>query len=449
MNDSIAAIATPPGHGGIGIVRISGSLVPTVCQALLGKMPAPRTAEYHRFLSVDKTTLDEGLALYFPSPNSFTGEDVLELQGHGGPVVLDSLLKEVVDLGVRLARPGEFSERAFLNGKLDLSQAEAIADLIAASSEQAARSAIRSLQGQFSALIRALVDELIHLRCYVEAAIDFPDEEIDFLSAPHIEKNLNALIGKIKQVLLSAQQGVLLKEGAHLVIAGPPNAGKSSLLNYFSGEQRAIVTNVPGTTRDILKEHIHLDGIPLHVIDTAGLRETVDVVEQEGIRRTREAVKKADLIVLVFDDSSKDPAEINALLKEFMPLTIPITLVFNKIDLSHKTPTVLEEEGVSKIFLSLKENKGLDLLKTHLKKLLLSETSTLEGAFLARRRHIDALQKALAAIETGYAQLQQHHAGELLAEDLKHAQQALSSITGEFHSDDLLGEIFSSFCIGK
>lgn len=456
--DTIAAIATPPGRGGVGIVRISGKKAHAFAAALLKREDRkfePRLAHYARFLADDGAVIDEGLLLYFAGPNSFTGEDVVELQGHGGPVVMDMLLQRVLALGARMARPGEFSERAFLNDKLDLAQAEAIADLIDAASTQAARSAVRSLQGAFSHKIHELVEALIQLRIYVEAAIDFPEEEIDFLSDGRIAGNLDGILKKLAEVEKQAQVGTLLKEGMRVVIAGRPNAGKSSLLNALAGREAAIVTDIAGTTRDVLREHIHIDGMPLHIIDTAGLRESPDVVEQEGIRRALSEIEQADCILFLYDGSneSEHPGAIAE--KFFRPLQGPERVVFvrNKTDLLPEVAAgegELEWQGLHyrQLNLSARTEAGVKELREHLKSRMGYQAGD-SGSFTARRRHLDALRRARDFLDTGRQQLHLHQAGELLAEDLRHAQNALSEITGEFSSDDLLGRIFSSFCIGK
>ena len=450
--DTIAALATPPGRGGVGILRISGRGAKETALAVLGKLPKPRYADYLPFRAADGTTLDQGIALWFPGPNSFTGEDVLELQGHGGPVILDLLLKRVLALpGMRIARPGEFSERAFLNDKLDLAQAEAIADLIDASSEQAARSAINSLQGAFSLRIHQLVEALTHLRIYVEAAIDFPDEEIDFLSDGKIEAQLNGVMADLDSVRAEARQGSLLREGMKVVIAGRPNAGKSSLLNALAGREAAIVTDIAGTTRDVLREHIHIDGMPLHIIDTAGLREASDEVERIGIERAWNEIEQADRVLFMVDGTTTAATEPAEIWPEFMarlPSTLPITVVRNKADITGEPLGITEVNGHSLIRLSARTGDGIDLLRDHLKQSM-GFTSNMEGGFLARRRHLQALEQAAQHLVQGKDQLVSAYAGELLAEELRLAQQALSEITGEFTSDDLLGRIFSSFCIGK
>lgn len=452
MKETIVAQATAPGRGGIGILRISGPLVTTVAQTVLGKCPKPRMADYLPFKDADGTVLDQGIALYFKSPNSFTGEDVLELQGHGGQVVLDLLLKRILQIeGVRLARPGEFSEQAFLNDKLDLAQAEAIADLIDATSEQAARSALKSLQGEFSHKVNELVDSVIYLRTYVEAAIDFPDEEIDFLADGKIEANLRGIIAQLDDVRREAKQGSILREGMKVVIAGRPNAGKSSLLNALAGREAAIVTDIAGTTRDVLREHIHIDGMPLHIIDTAGLREATDEVERIGISRAWTEIEHADRIILMLDSSDADSQDLEKVRSEFLaklPANLPVTIVRNKIDLSGEQEGMSEENDYQVIRLSAQTHKGVQLLREHLKQAMGFQTG-MEGGFLARRRHLDALEKAAEHLQIGLVQLTEFHAGELLAEELRLVQANLSEITGQFTSDDLLGNIFSSFCIGK
>ena len=376
----------------------------------------------------------------------------MELQGHGGQVVLDLLLKRILQIdGIRLARPGEFSEQAFLNDKLDLAQAEAIADLIDATSEQAARSALKSLQGEFSKKVNELVDSVIYLRTYVEASIDFPDEEIDFLADGKIEANLCGIINQLEDVRSEAKQGSILREGMKVVIAGRPNAGKSSLLNALAGREAAIVTDIAGTTRDILREHIHIDGMPLHIIDTAGLRDATDEVERIGISRAWTEIEQADRIILMLDSSDPESADLSKVRSEFLaklPTTLPVTIVRNKIDLNGEQASESEEDGYQMISLSAQTHDGIQLLREHLKQAMGFQTS-MEGGFLARRRHLDALEKASEHLQIGLVQLTEFHAGELLAEELRLVQTYLSEITGEFTSDDLLGNIFSSFCIGK
>ena len=452
MKETIVAQATAPGRGGIGILRVSGPLATEVAQAVLGKCSKPRMADYLPFKDADGTVLDQGIALYFKSPNSFTGEDVLELQGHGGQVVLDLLLKRILQIdGIRLARPGEFSEQAFLNDKLDLAQAEAIADLIDATSEQAARSALKSLQGEFSKKVNELVESVIYLRTYVEASIDFPDEEIDFLADGKIEANLRGIINQLEDVRSEAKQGSILREGMKVVIAGRPNAGKSSLLNALAGREAAIVTDIAGTTRDVLREHIHIDCMPLHIIDTAGLRDATDEVERIGISRAWTEIEQADRIILMLDSSDPESSDLSKVRSEFLaklPTTLPVTVVRNKIDLNGEQATESEQGGYQIISLSAQTHDGIQLLRDHLKQAMGFQTGT-EGGFLARRRHLDALEKAAEHLQIGLVQLTEFHAGELLAEELRLVQTYLSEITGEFTSDDLLGNIFSSFCIGK
>lgn len=449
--DTIAAQATPPGRGGVGIIRLSGPQALNIAEQILGFTPKPRYAHYTPFLGEDRQVLDQGIALYFPNPHSFTGEDVVEFQGHGGPVIIDLLLQRVIRLGARLARPGEFSERAFLNDKLDLAQAEAIADLIDSSSEQAARCALRSLQGAFSERVHELVEALIQLRIYVEAAIDFPEEEIDFLTDGKVQADLQRILQQLQQVRQEARQGSLLREGMNVVIAGRPNAGKSSLLNALAGRDTAIVTDIEGTTRDVLREHIHIDGMPLHIIDTAGLRDAPDAVERIGIDRAWEEIRKADRILMMVDSTrttATDPVELWPELTRQLDDLSHVTLVRNKADLTGEPVGIRQEGEYTLIALSAKQGLGIDLLRNHLKQVM-GFNATTEGGFMARRRHVDALERARQLLETGAEQLSLHGAGELLAEDLRQAQQALSEITGEFSSDDLLGRIFSSFCIGK
>lgn len=451
ISDTIAAIATATGRGGVGIVRVSGPKAKQVAEQLLTVSLQPRHAHYCDFTSHQGEVLDQGIALFFPGPNSFTGEDVLELQGHGGPVILDLLLREITQLGIRLARPGEFSERAFLNDKLDLAQAEAIADLIDATTEQAARNALHSLQGVFSKRINELVEALIHLRIYVEASIDFPEEEIDFLSDGKVARDLDGIIGKLASVFKEAKQGALVRDGMRVVIAGRPNAGKSSLLNALSGRESAIVTSIEGTTRDVLREHIHIDGMPLHIIDTAGLRESPDEVEQIGIQRAWQEIQQADRVLLLIDSRQTTLTNPHQIWPEFvdqLPDPSKITLVRNKIDLSGETAGLFETDAATYIGISAATGAGVDSLKRHLKNIMGFSDSG-ESGFTARRRHLDALARAENFLASGKAQLQGYAAGELLAEDLRQAQNALGEITGEFTPDDLLGRIFSSFCIGK
>lgn len=449
--DTIAAQATAPGRGGVGIVRVSGPKAQAIAQEVLGMLPAPRHAHYGAFLDANGAELDEGIALFFPGPNSFTGEDVLELQGHGGPIVIDFLLQRVQALGARLARPGEFSERAFLNDKMDLTQAEAIADLIDSASQQAARCALRSLQGEFSKRIDVLLESLIQLRIYVEAAIDFPEEEIDFLADGKVLSDLQAIMTNLNAVQQEARQGSLIREGMSVVIAGRPNAGKSSLLNALAGRETAIVTDIEGTTRDVLREHIHIDGMPLHIIDTAGLRDAPDEVERIGIQRAWEEIHKADRVLLMVDSTktaADDPHQIWPEFVDQLRDDSKITVIRNKADLSNEVIGMTSAGEIPVLHLSAKADQGIEQLREHLKTCMGYQATT-EGGFLARRRHLEALQTAQESLQTGLDQLQLHGAGELLAEDLRQAQQALGEITGQFSSDDLLGRIFSSFCIGK
>ncbi|MCY7295419.1 tRNA uridine-5-carboxymethylaminomethyl(34) synthesis GTPase MnmE [Alteromonas sp. a30] len=451
--DTIAAQATAPGKAGVGIIRISGPHAKEVANTILGYLPKPRQADYANFQDSNGEIIDQGIAIYFKAPHSFTGEDVVELQGHGGPVILDILLKQVLSVEkVRLANPGEFSERAFLNDKLDLAQAEAISDLINANSEQAAKSALLSMQGAFSKYVQDLVDQITHLRMYVEAAIDFPEEEIDFLSDTKIQDDLTDIIEQLEATLAKAKQGSLMQEGMHVVIAGKPNAGKSSLLNALAGYEAAIVTDIEGTTRDVLKEHIHIDGMPLHIIDTAGLRESPDKVEQIGIERAWQEIKNADLLLFIQDSTNtgiNDEIQLPFLDQQHDIHSLPpMTVVRNKADLSGETVAITENRAHPTITLSAKDETGIELLKNHLKQRM-GFTGGVEGQFMARRRHLDALERAQQHVLLGQEQLLSAMAGELLAEELRIAQQSLSEITGEFTSDDLLGKIFTSFCIGK
>ncbi|WP_429113470.1 tRNA uridine-5-carboxymethylaminomethyl(34) synthesis GTPase MnmE [Aeromonas rivipollensis] len=450
--DTIVAQATAPGRGGVGIVRISGPAAERVAEIVLGRLPRVRYAEYLPFKDEQGQPLDQGIALLFKAPNSFTGEDVLELQGHGGPVILDMLIRRILQIeGIRPARPGEFSERAFLNDKLDLAQAEAIADLIEASSEQAARSAMHSLQGQFSGKIQQLVESLTRLRIYVEAAIDFPDEEIDFLSDGKVAGDLYAIMDELDDVRGEAKQGALLREGMKVVIAGRPNAGKSSLLNALAGRESAIVTEIAGTTRDVLREHIHLDGMPLHIIDTAGLRDTQDKVEQIGIERAWAEIEQADRVLFMVDGTTTDAVDPREIWPEFvdrLPKNIGLTVVRNKADLTGEDLEPSQELGHAVYRISAKTELGLPALREHLKACMGFQGNT-EGGFMARRRHLDALERAAERLLVAKEQLEVYVAGELVAEELRLAQESLSEITGEFSSDDLLGRIFSSFCIGK
>jgi len=450
-NDTIVALATAPGRAGVGIIRVSGPLSGNIAKTILGLKPKPRYAHYGPFLNAQNEQVDEGIALFFPNPHSFTGEDVLELQGHGGPVIMDMLLQVTLSLGARIARPGEFSERAFLNDKMDLVQAEAIADLIDSASEQAAKCALRSLQGAFSKEIETLVEQLIALRIYVEAAIDFPEEEIDFLGDGKVANDLQGIINQLHSVRDRANQGTLIREGMNVVIAGRPNAGKSSLLNALAGREAAIVTSIEGTTRDVLKEHIHIDGMPLHIIDTAGLRESDDEVERIGIDRAWNEIQQADRILLMVDGTTTNAMDPEVIWPDFvhhLPCMERITVVRNKIDQTKEQAMVAADTKVPVINLSAKEGSGIDLLKDHLKQCM-GYNATMEGGFTARRRHLDALDSAEKVLYTGQQQLLTMGAGELLAEDLRAAQESLGEITGKVTPDDLLGRIFSSFCIGK
>lgn len=444
--DTIAAIATPPGRGGVGIVRISGPRATAIAESIVGCLPQARYVQFARFRDAAGQVIDEGIALYFQRPASFTGEDVVELHGHGGPVVMEMLLARAIELGARRAEPGEFSRRAFLNDKLDLAQAEAIADLIDSQTRAAARSAVRSLNGVFSNRVHDLVTAITQLRMYVEAAIDFPEEEIDFLADDHVSQQLTALISRTEGLLQHANTGRLLRDGMTLVIAGSPNAGKSSLMNALTGEESAIVTHVPGTTRDVLRAEIEIDGLPVHVIDTAGLRDSDDAIEREGVRRAREEIARADHALWVFD-GERDPDAVG-LQDAVLPSAVPLTRIRNKVDLIGIEPGISKCADTIEISLSAKTGAGIALLRGYLKDLVAYQGSD-EGDFSARRRHLDAIDQAYAALLAGQTALRDRCAGELLAEDLRHAQQSLSTITGEFSTDDLLGEIFGSFCIGK
>ena len=437
--DLIAAIATAPGRGGVGVVRVSGADIAPLATAILGRVPAPRHATFSNFLDRDGQSIDEGIALVFAAPHSFTGEHVLELQGHGGPVVMNLILERCIELGARLAEPGEFSRRAFLNGKLDLAQAEAVADLIDAASTEAARSAVRSLSGAFSARIAELVEQLTRLRMLVEATLDFPEEEIDFLRDADAFGRLDAIDASLQAVRAQAKQGVLLREGLTVVLIGQPNVGKSSLMNRLAGFEAAIVTEIAGTTRDTVREAIQIKGVPLHLVDTAGLRDTDDAVEKIGIARTWAAVEKADVALLLVD-AAHGLGEREAAILQRLPQVARLTL-HNKIDVTAEAPRAVGDE----VWLSAKTGAGVDLLRDKLLEAAGWQAAG-EGAFMARARHLDALGRAaghLSAARAAAAQL------ELFAEELRLAQAALSEITGEFTADDLLGEIFSKFCIGK
>ena len=446
--DTIVAAATPPGRGGIGIVRISGPRTLEFASAFLGELPKPRFATFRRFLDGRQEAIDAGLALYFPAPYSYTGEHMLELQGHGGPVVMDALVARAVELGARRALPGEFTQRAFLNDKLDLTQAEAIGDLIEAGSRQAARAAMRSLQGEFSVMVKGLTEAVIELRTYVEAAIDFPEEEIDFLADRALAERLQAVRDLFDVMEQSARQGRLLREGMTVVIAGRPNAGKSSLLNRLAGYDAAIVTPMPGTTRDVLRERIDIDGMPLHVLDTAGLRAALDMVEEEGIRRAQAEMLRADRVLFVIDAQQDPTATAYQEERTRLPPEVAVTLVFNKCDIAVGVPVADTGAGPPRLTLSAHTGQGIETLRAHLKSCM--GYHALDGGTVsARARHLEALARARAHVEEAARQLSDRRAGELVAEDLRAAQQDLGEITGEFTTEDLLGRIFSGFCVGK
>ena len=445
--DTIAALATPPGIGGIGVVRVSGPAACSLAERILGHCPEPRRASYLPFHDDQGQVIDQGIAIYFPAPHSFTGEEVLELQGHGGMMVMDMLLASLFRMGARPAEPGEFSRRAFLNDKMDLLQAEAVMDLIGSASEQAARSALRSLQGAFSSLIEALVEQLVRLRIHVEAAIDFPEEEIDFLADGHIQGDLEVIVADLAAIRSEAKQGAILREGMTIVLAGLPNAGKSSLLNALSGRESAIVTEIPGTTRDVLREQVAIDGMPLHVIDTAGLRESGDRVEQEGVKRAWREIERADRLLLVVDDRlGFGPAQEAVIAR--LPERLPLTIVHNKVDLTGRKVGLEETERGVELALAANAGVGIELLKGHLKRVMGYQAGG-EGTLMARRRHLEALAEAHHHLVEGRRQLLESRAGELLAEELREAQAVLGTITGAVSADDLLGRIFSEFCIGK
>jgi tRNA modification GTPase len=446
--DTIVAAATPPGRGGVGIVRISGPKAPELGAVIAGELPRARRATFARFLDVDRQPIDAGFILYFPAPGSYTGEHVVELHGHGGAVVVEALIARVVELGARRARPGEFTQRAFLNDKLDLAQAEAIADLIDAGSREAARAAMRSLQGEFSAMVQGLTEALVDLRTYVEAAIDFPEEEIDFLADRQLAQRLESIRDHFEAVEQSARQGRLLREGMTVVIAGRPNAGKSSLLNRLAGYDAAIVTAIAGTTRDVLRERIHIDGMPLHVLDTAGLREALDIVEEEGIRRAQAEMARADRVLFVVDLIEDPTAKAYQEERARLPHDVPVTLILNKCDLVPGVPLADTIAGPPRIALSAVTGQGIDTLRAHLKSCM-GYHSLDAGTVSARARHLDALTRARHHVDAAARELTERRAGELVAQELRDSQQALAEITGEFTSDDLLGRIFSSFCVGK
>jgi len=441
--DTIAAVASGAGRAGIGVVRVSGPLVPMIARSMTARELAPREATHVPFVDADGTALDIGIAIRFAAPHSFTGEDVLELQGHGGPIVLDLVLARALALGARAARPGEFSERAFLNDKLDLAQAEAVADLVETSSAAAVRAAVRSLAGDFSRDIGGIVDALDALRVWLEAALDFSEEDIDFLADPDVERRAVALVARFDALLARSEQGRRLRDGLNIVIAGVPNAGKSSLLNALAGTDSAIVTDIAGTTRDVLREDIVLDGVPLHVVDTAGLRETDDPVEREGVVRARRAAAEADHMLVIVDAS--DPRLPDATL---LP-DVPSTVVFNKCDLVAAPTSVADDDAAtSPIAISAATGQGLDGLRAHLLALA-GRDASIEGVYLARRRHLDALVEARDFADAALARLREGVMPELAAEELRLARQALERITGRFDTEDLLGQIFSTFCVGK
>lgn len=447
--DTICAVATPPGAGGIGVVRLSGPASADIARKMCGVLPPPRHAKLVSFRDKSRQVIDQGLLLYFAAPASFTGEDVIEMQAHGGTQVMNMLMRRALELGARTARPGEFSERAFLNDKLDLAQAEAIADLVESGSEAAARAAQRSLSGEFSKQIAALQQKLTALRVYVEAAIDFPDEEIDFLADGAVQARLQENIAALQALLAATRQGQILRDGIWLAIIGRPNAGKSSLLNALSGQDRAIVTEIPGTTRDVLRESIELDGIPVHLVDTAGIRQTEDPIEAEGVRRAREALAAADLVLLVVDQVA-DMAVQLALLQE-LPDPERVIVVFNKQDLEladWDEEALLASVKVKSVSISAKTGMGMQKLRSVVRAQV-GATEQPEGLFSARQRHVDALRRAAAHLQQGSQRLELDSAAEILAEELRLAQKALSEITGDVLPDDLLGAIFASFCIGK
>lgn len=447
--DIIAAIATPPGRGGIGIVRISGKDLQQIAQVILGALPKKRHASLSKFRDETGLIIDQGIAIFYPSPHSYTGEDVLELQGHGGPAVMNMLLSCCLAAGARLAQPGEFTLRAFLNNKLDLAQAESVADVIDASTSEAVRCAMRSLQGEFSAVIHALTQALIDLRLVVEAALDFPEEETGNLQQADVYNKLKNIQAQLEQVFTSARQGSLLREGVHVVLVGSPNVGKSSLMNRLAREEVAIVTETPGTTRDAIRETIQIEGVPLHLIDTAGLRETDDEVEKIGIARAWAAIEKGGLVLLLTDSRLGWNAGDQEILDR-LPVGVPLIRVFNKIDLLKEVPRIREEKGKLEIYLSAKTGAGIELLRQQLLRIVgWQQHSTCEGLFMARRRHLWALAEAKKHLERAIILTEEKTQPELLAEELRLVQQTLSSITGEFSADDLLGEIFSRFCIGK
>ncbi|PPC80423.1 MAG: tRNA uridine-5-carboxymethylaminomethyl(34) synthesis GTPase MnmE [Methylotenera sp.] len=443
-SDTIAAIATASGAGGIGVVRVSGPLSQTIAVSVLGHCPKPRHAAYLDFLQADGDLIDRGIAIFYPNPHSYTGEDVLELQAHGGTALMQILLARCIALGARQAEPGEFTRRAYLNDKMDLAQAEAVADVINAATIEAAKSAVRSLSGAFSQQINTLLSKLVDLRMYVEACLDFPEEEIDFITQGRVAEKLDAIIDEMRAVFAKARQGSLLREGINVVLVGQPNVGKSSLMNQLAGEEVAIVTSIAGTTRDTIKNVIQINGVPLHVIDTAGLRETDDEVEKFGIARTWRATETAHIALLLVDAAHGITDAEKSILAR-LPQEIPKIWVHNKIDVTQEPAVIAEKNQATHIYISAKTGVGVDLLKNHLLKLAGYQNNA-EGVFMARARHLSALNEVHAHLDLAASQID---SAELVAEELRLAQDALSSITGEFTPDDLLGEIFSKFCIGK
>ena len=442
--ETICAIASAIGQSGIGIIRVSGPLARSIAKQILHTDIKPRYAYYGAFYGNDNSIIDKGVAILFSAPNSFTGEDVVEFHGHGGSSVLRKLLETIIESNVRLAEPGEFTKRAFLNGKMDLIQAEAVQDLIQSNSEESALSAVRSLNGEFSAKINKILSELVSLRVFVEATIDFSDEEIDFLESHEVSNKLDSLKKSLIDILNTATQGAILRDGIHVAIAGKPNAGKSSLLNTLTKQSTAIVTHIAGTTRDVLKETIYVEGMPVHIIDTAGLHNSDDVIEQEGIRRAHKEINNADLVLLVYD--SRD-SELDLTILPDSVKDKPKIVIKNKIDLVDLKPRIHKVDNLMEIAISAKNGEGIDLVRGALSEFA-GLNSSIEGVFLARKRHIYAIERTLVFISNAIEQLEQG-SSELVAEDLRQAGLQLSQVTGEFSSDDLLGEIFTSFCIGK
>ncbi|WP_047540388.1 tRNA uridine-5-carboxymethylaminomethyl(34) synthesis GTPase MnmE [Methylotenera versatilis] len=443
-NDTIAAIATASGAGGIGVVRVSGPLSQSIATRILGACPAPRHAAYLPFYDEYQQLIDRGIAIYYQNPHSYTGEDVLELQAHGGTALMQLLLARCIQLGARQAEPGEFTKRAYLNDKIDLAQAEAVADVINATTVEAARSAVRSLSGEFSNSINSVLTKLINLRMYVEACLDFPEEEIDFITQGKVAEKLATIILELKSVFAKAKQGSLLREGMHIVLVGQPNVGKSSLMNQLSGEEVAIVTPIAGTTRDAIKSSIQINGLPLHIIDTAGLRDTEDEVEKIGIARTYQALQNAQVALLLVD-AAHGIGDTEKIVLDRLPQGIGKIWVHNKIDATMESAKITEISGEIHIYLSAKTGDGVSILKQRLLSIAGYQQNA-EGVFMARARHLNALAQVDNHLSAAAVQI---NAAELVAEELKLAQEALSGITGEFTPDDLLGEIFSKFCIGK